>query len=200
MYEATPGFATSEKAAGCPRLCHRGGAPAQAAPTPALLARLKLPAGAPVGKVRAALNKKDGYGNLPIHCALCDAATGPELVRAMLDAGGEAMLAVPGQNKRLPLHFAASNSPSPAVVEILLTRGPAGALRAENGDGSTPLDYAWYNRGPAAAEIKALLRAAMQCARMRPGANLPKRPETATNVVWTRPKPTPKPETKTERR
>ena len=92
-----------------------------------------------------------------------DEATGPELVRAMLDAGGEAMLAVPGWGKRLPLHYAAVNSRSPAVVEILLARGPAGALRAETPGGYTPLRCAEVcNRGPGAAEIKALLRAAMQ--------------------------------------
>jgi hypothetical protein len=163
MYEASPGFAKSENAAVCPRLRHRGGAPAPAAPTPALLGRLKLPAGAPAGKVRAALNKKYGNGNLPIHHALRDAATGPELVRAMLDAGGEAMLAVPGLNGLLPLHWAACLSRSAAVVALLLARGPAGALRAEIASGHTPLALAEAgNDGPAAAEIAALLRAAMQ--------------------------------------
>jgi hypothetical protein len=127
-----------------------------------LLGRLELPAGAPVGEVRAALNKKNRDGNLPIHRALCDPATGPELVRAMVDAGGEAMLAVPGFCKALPLHYAAEYSRSPAVVEILLARGPPGAARAEDGQGRTPLWCAEeYNKGPAAAEIKALLRAAM---------------------------------------
>jgi ankyrin repeat protein len=129
-----------------------------------LLAVLKLPAGAPAGKVRAALNKKDRDGDLPIHKALCYAATGPELVRAMLDAGGEAMLGVPGCYRCLPLHFAAHNSPFPAVVALLLARGPAGAARAKNRNGEerTPLRVAeLFNRGPGAAEIKALLRAAM---------------------------------------
>ena len=102
-------------------------------------------------------------GNLPIHDALCDEATGPELVRAMLDAGGEAMLGVPGYHKSLPLHWAAQYSRSPAVVEILLARGPAGAPRAEDKYGWTPLYRAeQFNKGPGAAEIKALLRAAMQ--------------------------------------
>jgi hypothetical protein len=163
MYEASPGFAKSEKAAVCPRLRHRGGVPAQAARNPELLGLLRLPAGAAAGKVRAALNKEDEYGSLPIHDALCDAATGPELVRAMLDAGGEAMLAVPtSANKRLPLHYAAWHSPSPAVVGLLLARGPAGAVRAEARDGRTPLRYAEFNEDPAAAEIIALLRAAMR--------------------------------------
>ena len=135
---------------------------AQAARNPALLRRLKLPAGAPPEKVRAALNKKNRKGDLPIHRALRQEATGPELIRAMLDAGGEAMLAVPGSGKWLPLHRAASHSRSPAVVEILLARGPPGAARAEDGQGRTPLWCAEeYNKGPAAAEIKALLRAAM---------------------------------------
>jgi ankyrin repeat protein len=134
-----------------------------AARNPALLGLLKLPAGALAGEVSAALNKKNGYGSLPIHLALYDAATGPELVRAMLDAGGEAMLAVPGGHKRLPLHIAAWKSSSPAVVALLLTRGPAGASRAKDRWGGTPLYLAEeFNRDPGAAEIKALLRAAMQ--------------------------------------
>ena len=90
-----------------------------------------------------------------------DAATGPELVRAMLDAGGDAMLAVPGSGKALPLHYAAMYSPLPAVVALLLERGPAGSARAENVSGYTPLWYAErYNSGLGAAEIAALLRAA----------------------------------------
>jgi hypothetical protein len=113
--------------------------------------------------VRAALNKPNGDENLPIHNALCDRATGPELVRAMLAAGGEAMLAVPGVDKQLPLHFAAHNSRFPAVVALLLARGPAGALLAETEGGNTPLRYAEVlNMGPGAAEIRALLRAAMR--------------------------------------
>jgi ankyrin repeat protein len=131
-----------------------------------LLALLELAAGAPAEKVRAALNQKDGHGDLPIHHALwhmAPAATGPELVRAMLDAGGEAMLAVPGLSKRLPLHHAADNSRFPAVVALLLARGPAGAARAKDEDGHTPLDFAEHaNTGPGAEEIKALLRAAMR--------------------------------------
>ena len=81
----------------------------------------------------------------------------------MLDAGGEAMLGVPGRYKKLPLHWAASRSRSPAVVAILLARGPAGALRAVVGFGRTPLYLAErYHTGPGVEEIKALLRAAMQ--------------------------------------
>jgi ankyrin repeat protein len=85
----------------------------------------------------------------------------------MLDAGGEAMLAVPGNGKSLPLHVAAWHSPSPAVVALLLARGPAAALRAEDRYGLTPLARAERdNKGPGAveiaAEIAALLRAAMQ--------------------------------------
>jgi hypothetical protein len=168
LYETTPDFAKSGKAADCPRLRHRGGAPAQAARNPELLALLELAAGAPAGEVRAALNKKNEYGNLPIHRALWDKATGPELIRAMLDAGGEAMLAVPGEYKRLPLHVAAAYSRSPAVVALLLARGPAGATRAKDVNGDTPLANAEYNArtwarlnmGPGAAKIAALLRAA----------------------------------------
>jgi hypothetical protein len=49
------------------------------------------------------------------------------------------------------------------VVALLLARGPAGAARAEDRDGDTPLfDTECHNTGPGAAEIKALLRAAMQ--------------------------------------
>ena len=100
---------------------------------PELLGRLKLPAGAPpAGQVRAALNKKDGRGNLPIHLALNDEATGPELVCAMLDAGGEAMLGVRSGQKCLPIHWAARYSSFPAVVALLLARGPAGSARAES--------------------------------------------------------------------
>jgi hypothetical protein len=62
----------------------------------------------------------------------------------------------------LPLHRAAVFSSSPAVVALLLARGPAGSWRAEDTHGDTPLARAVYNDGPAAAEIKALLRAAMQ--------------------------------------
>jgi hypothetical protein len=168
LYETTPGFAKSDITRLLrlrhPRLRPRGGgAAAQAARNPALLGLLELPAGAAPGAVRAALNKKNEYGDLPIHDALRDAATGPELVRAMLDAGGEAMLAVPGWNKSLPLHRAAVNSWSAAMVEILLARGPAGAARAKTATGRTPLAIAeQFNTGPAAAEIKALLRAAMR--------------------------------------
>jgi hypothetical protein len=138
---------------------------AQAAVRAELLGLLKLPAGAAAGKVRAALNEPNEYGNLPIHRALSDKATGPELVHAMLDAGGDAMLAVPGDYKQLALHLAANYSPFPAVVALLLARGPAGSSRAEttNGRAETPLDRAEkYNKGPGAAEIKALLRATMQ--------------------------------------
>jgi hypothetical protein len=161
MYEATPGFAKSEKAADCPRLRHRGGLPAQAARNPELLALLELPAGAAPGAVCAALNQKNMDGDLPIHRAVRLKATGLELVRAMIDAGGETMLGVLDNNKRLPLHRAASNSRFPAVVALLLARGPAGSARAETAGGCTPLSYAEHiNTGPGAAEIKALLRAA----------------------------------------
>jgi hypothetical protein len=134
---------------------------------PELLALLRLPAGAAPAAVRAALNKKDSLrsgDSLPIHHALFDVATGPELVRAMLDAGGEAMLGVLGRSANwLPLHCAAYHSPSPAVVALLLARGPAAAARAESMLGRTPLALAEKdNKGPAAAEIRALLRAAMR--------------------------------------
>jgi hypothetical protein len=49
----------------------------------------------------------------------------------------------------------------PAVVALLLARGPAGSARAETADGNTPLYLAEQcNTGPGAAEIVALLRAA----------------------------------------
>ena len=61
MYEAPPDFdpdfAKSGKAAGCPRLRHRGDGAAQAARNPELLALLELAADAPAGAVRAALSK-----------------------------------------------------------------------------------------------------------------------------------------------
>ena len=115
------------------------------------------------GIVRAALNEPAANGDLPIHIALEDEAPGPELVRAMLEVGGDAMLAVTGQHKQLPLHWAAYHSPFPAVVALLLERGPAGALQAETASGKTPLLCAEVcNTSPGAAEIKALLRAAMR--------------------------------------
>jgi hypothetical protein len=145
-----------------PRGRGQAAAAAPPAPTPALLALLGLPARAPAGNVRVVLNQpaEDGYGNLPIHRALRDEATSLELVRAMLDAGGEAMLGVPGGGNCLPLHIAANKSPFPAVVALLLARGPAGSARPRDGYGDTPLDRAeQVNTGPGAAEIKALLRA-----------------------------------------
>ena len=135
MYKASPGFAKSEKTVDCPRLRQRdgsGGDPLQAARNPELLRLCGLSAGVAVGKVRAALNKSNGDGDLPIHIALGDTATGRELVRTMLDAGGEAMLGVPGYYKRLPLHRAAFNSQSPAAVALLLVRGPAETVWAQD--------------------------------------------------------------------
>jgi hypothetical protein len=137
---------------------------AQAMSNPALLALLGLLAGAAAGAVRAALNKPNRDGNLPIHRALEGMAPGTELVRDMLDAGGEAMLAVPGDFKWLPLHVAAVNSLNPAVVALLLARGPAGAAQAEDEAGDTPLWLAEkFNKGRENwEEIKAPLRAAVQ--------------------------------------
>jgi hypothetical protein len=63
---------------------------------------------------------------------LRDAAPGPELVRAMLDAGGEAMLGVPGYTKRLPLHRAAercSTGPAAAEIKALLRAATRGRAR-----------------------------------------------------------------------
>jgi hypothetical protein len=152
LYETTPEFAKSGKAAVCPRLRHRwDGAPAQVARNPELLAWLsgiagpEFRAGVAPEKVRAALNKKGKDGDLPICDALIDSdvmEVGPELVRAMLDAGGEAMLAVPDDIKWLPLHCAAFFSRSPAVVALLLARGPAGAVRVQDEYGRTPLALA----------------------------------------------------------
>ena len=72
---------------------------------------LKIPraSGAASGVVRAVFNETDGDGDLPIHGAVHDAAIGPGLVHAMLDAGGEAILGVPGEYNMLPLHIAAAN-------------------------------------------------------------------------------------------
>jgi hypothetical protein len=115
-----------------------------------------------VPAVRAALNKRNGIGELPIHVALRDAATGLERVRAMLDAGGEALCGGPGSSKFLPLHIAAMNSRSPAVVALLMARGPAGSARAASTGGGTPLLLAEnFSTGSAAEEINALLCAAM---------------------------------------
>ena len=88
---------------------------------------------------------------------------GPGLVRAMLDAGGDAMLGVGDDGKFLPLHYAAGflkNAGGPAVVELLLARGPPGSATSKDAGSGTPLVYAEHNKGPVAEEIKALLRAA----------------------------------------
>ena len=91
-----------------------------------LLGLVVLSAGAPAGRVRAAVNEPDRFGEPPIHPALRNEATGPELVRAMLEAGGEAMLGVPGRSKKLPLHYTVYSSWPLAVLELLLARGRAG--------------------------------------------------------------------------
>ena len=44
---------------------------------------------------------------------------GSGLIRAMVDAGGDATLAVPERSKHMPLHLAAVHSRSPAVVALL---------------------------------------------------------------------------------
>jgi hypothetical protein len=85
----------------------------------------------------------------------------------MLDAGGDAMLGVAenSSSKALPLHYAAAclkNAGGPAVVELLLARGPPGSATSKDSSGNTPLVYAEYNKSPVAEEIKALLRAAMR--------------------------------------
>ena len=132
-----------------------------------VIAVLKLPAGATPGQVHAALNKTDQHGALPIHDLLDQGDPGLGLVRAMLAAGGDAMLAVAEDySKELPLHCAAhrlKNADGPAVVELLLARGPPGSATSENRDGRTPLAMAEsFNTSPVAEEIKALLRAAMR--------------------------------------
>jgi hypothetical protein len=48
----------------------------------------------------------------------------------------------PGGRYLLPLHHAAHCSSSPAVVALLLARGPAGSVRAESVHGNTPLALA----------------------------------------------------------
>jgi hypothetical protein len=54
--------------------------------------------------------QRDGRGRGPADSRRrADAATGPGLVHAMLDAGGEAILGVPGEYNMLPLHIAAAN-------------------------------------------------------------------------------------------
>jgi hypothetical protein len=128
-----------------------------------LLRLCGLATGAPPGAVRAALNKPNKYGDLPIDCALSDKTTGLELVRAMVEVGGEAMLGARDLAKGLPLHLAAAVSPFPAVVALLLARGPAVAARVKSDTGRTPLDMAErLNTGPGREEIIALLRAAMR--------------------------------------
>ena len=116
MYEMTPIFVKSGKENGRPRQAavvattwwwptgSGGTQPRAAGPS-----RSRAPAGAAPGVVRAAPNETDGDGDLPIHGAVHDAATGPGLVHAMLDAGGEAILGVPGEYNMLPLHIAAAN-------------------------------------------------------------------------------------------
>jgi hypothetical protein len=128
-----------------------------------VLAVLKLPAGARPAEVHAALNKAGPGGYLPIHDLLISGDPGPGLVRAMLDAGGDAMLGVGDRWKALPLHYAAEclkSAGGPAVVELLLARGPPGSATSTDVAGSTPLACAKYNNGPVAEEIAALLRAA----------------------------------------
>jgi ankyrin repeat protein len=80
----------------------------------------------------------------------------------MLGAGGDAMLGVLGYNQHLPLHFAALKSTFPAVIELLLARGPAGSAPAEIKFGDTPLHYADTRRHEAVEEIQVLLRAAVR--------------------------------------
>ena len=153
-----------------------------AAPSPQLLGLLQLPPGSPAPAVRAALNKPDGYagwvrwmGTLRGEAEWDGyAAIGPELVRWTLDAGGDAMLAVPGSGKSLPLHLAARYSRSPAVVALLLARGPAGSVRAKNVAGNTPLRLAEFNRGPGAGKIKALLETHQEFAKCAEAASCPR--------------------------
>jgi hypothetical protein len=85
----------------------------------------------------------------------------------MLDAGGDAMLGVGNDVKWLPLHFAAEflkSADGPAVVELLLARGPPGSATSKNNYGRTPLACAEQrldlSMSPVAEEIAALLRAA----------------------------------------
>lgn len=124
----------------------------------AILGRI-LPEGTAAEDVEAAQNTPDDDGYLPIHNALwVDASL--EEVRAMLDAGRDAQLAVQDSAKSLPLHSAASMATEPSVVALVLARGPAGAARVRDGAyGETPLTRAEKrNKGPAKAEIVALLR------------------------------------------
>ena len=139
-----------------------------------VIAVLKLPAGATPGEAHAALNKTGPGRQLPIHLLLLYGDPGLGLVRAMLDAGGDAMLGVGDDSKCLPLHYAADlkNADGPAVVELLLVRGPPGSATSKDTSGCTPLVYAEkYNEGPVAAEIAALLRAAMRCRHRAPRAS-----------------------------
>jgi hypothetical protein len=88
---------------------------------------------------------------------------GTKLVHAVLDVGGDAMLGVLNSGKGLSLHLAAWKSTQPAVVALLLARGPAGSARAVTAGGCTPLYFAANNKdSPAAKEIEALLRSAME--------------------------------------
>jgi hypothetical protein len=148
---------------------------------PDLLALLGLEVGAAPKAVRIALGEQDGNGHLPIHHALLCKDPGVELVRAMLDAGGDTMLALSNNHKEQPLHYAAGNSTRAATVGLMLARadmpapagcitgasgqsmrrwiGADGLVRAKNKFGSTPLALAWeYNTGPEKAQIVALLQ------------------------------------------
>ena len=103
-----------------------------------VLAACKLPAGATPGEVHAALNKTNPHGQLPIHDLLNTDDPELGLVRAMLDAGGDATLEVANGAKDLPLHLAAcylKNADGPAVVELLLARGPPGSATSKNTGG-----------------------------------------------------------------
>jgi ankyrin repeat protein len=128
----------------------------------AILRRVGLPEGTAAEEARVALNTPDEEGYLPIHKALWDDA-GLEEVRAMLDVGGDAQLAVPDSAKALPLHSAASMATEVSVVALLLARGPVGSARVQDGAyGETSLVRAEkWNEGPAKAEIVALLKAAL---------------------------------------
>jgi hypothetical protein len=62
----------------------------------------------------------------------------------------------------LPLHCTTYHSWSPAVVAMLLARGPGKAARAKTVRGHTPVDFADnWNKGPGMEDIKALLRDAL---------------------------------------
>ena len=115
----------------------------------------------PVGEARDALNTKGWRDNLPIHIALRYKDPDAKMVKLMLDVGGNDMLSARACANRLPLHMAAWWGTRPDVVELLVRRGPFGAVRAKSNKGDTPLMKAELRpEGPGKAVIVAAMKKA----------------------------------------